>query len=188
MRRRNLFGRPIRRLKIFPILLVFTLLLAGGFFGIRFFYQDRINTLEAQVFDLELSVRAFRLPDVDAETISLDQLHRRLPYRQTAQDINFNIRILMNNAPFTFTNLFNDVQVSNNAPLQSELGPSIEAWRVRSSFTVTDAEVAYRFVERLEAAQIFYLVDRISVFEVDDDGDVVFEVEIVYFTYSVRGN
>lgn len=154
----------------------------------RFWYQDRIQTLEAQVFDLELSVRSFRLPEVNSQTISLDELHQRLPYRQTAQDINFNIRILMNNAPFTLTALFNDVQLSNSAPLQSELGESVEAWRVKSTFMTSDSEVVQQFVERLEFAQAVFIVQNVNVFRLDIDGDIVYQVEIIYFTYSIRGS
>ena len=188
MRRKNLFGRPIRRLKIFPVIAIFTLLLAGGLFAMRWWYQNDIDTLENRVFNLNLSIRAFRLPEIEAETMTIDALHQRLPYRQSAQDIQFNVRILMEDAPFTLNNFQNDVQLSTTAPLVSELGGVVDAWRVRSVFTTDDPDLAFRFVERLEAANNLYVISTVNVFAFELEGETQYEIEIVSFTYSIRGS
>ena len=186
MRRRTLFGKPIRRLKIFRILALFTVILTGAFFGMRFWYEGRIADLEQEQFELDIAIRSIRLPEVMISDMSLEQLIQILPANITAEDVRIDVAILVEESSLTLNQFNSTVSVSTNAPGLDGLSSDIRAWRVRSTFVSTDESDLVDFINLLEDATLIYNVQSFNVFRSEEGTGTVYQIEVIYFTYSIQ--
>lgn len=185
MRRKNLFGKPIRRLKIFPILVVFTVLIAIGFFSMRFWFENRIDDLEQTRFDLELSVRSFQLPVLEPIDTSLEQLQVILPVNTTTEDVRVDVAVLVDRSSLQLDGFNSTVRATPNAPGLDGLSSDIQAWQIRSNFIADSNAEALAFVELLENATMIYKIESFSVSVTDVEGSTRYFTEVIYYTYSI---
>ena len=186
MRRRTLFGKPIRRLKIFRILALFTVILTGAFFGMRFWYEGRIADLEQERLELDIQVRSIRLPELTTVSMPLELLVEVLPANLTASDVRIDVAILVEESALTLDQFNSTVSVSTNAPGLEGLSSDIRAWRVRSTFVSTNEADLVNFINLLEEATLIYNVQSFNVFRSEEDSGTVYQIEVIYFTYSIQ--
>lgn len=183
MRKTNVFGKKINHFKPLYFIALIFVLAVGGFFGVNYYQNLRLEALESEEAQIQAEINAI----VNRQVVDYHDVDQILPNLPTTYDqlrlineLEFIRAVAGLSAAENYSTTFNEDAMS---PFDTSLLPaSVESVSITVSMLVPTIELVYAYMDQLIAQDRFYYISTATV-TIPSIGSLAFTA-VIYTFYN----